>query len=612
MAKYNLENYLAKDGLGFPLNFRRGNPNPLDNSSVWNSLEAAKNYAETSPVAYVGQILSVVSYTPAVVDDEGTVVTPSQSLVNVYYIKDEAGTLVPVGTSPVGDESTITVDADGTVSLYGIEGLALTREEEDGSTTKISYQPLFVDGKLTWVEPSSTTVEGLSVEIESIKNIIGSEATDSSEATGIYADLAEKASKNDLETLSSTVDSKANQSDLETLSNTVNSKADASNVYSKDDIDSKVDELNDSIFDLEESINDKIIAEIAKTDHLTRVLSTDGEIADFIANPETAKENTIYMVKKTDDNNIDSYEEYMLFEVAEGEYSFQMIGDSALSLKDYITSDELNTKLADYATVTTTNGLADLIADNEEAISDLTEIVNQKASADDLANLTKTVTDNKKAADDSIAALQESLNSKASADALNSLTTIVNENKASLEAGIKSNADAITAINTNLTDNYLTVKDANDTYLTIAAASNEKTGYVKVKEGYDLVKQTEIEKLALIDLDATTGDITLNGKVNVNNVEGLDEHLQSYANVIEAIKISGSSTNLSIVDKTVTLPMATIDSLGLVKGSSEINIAADGSLTAGQINLNNIYQGENDVLYLDGGTSDGSYPSSEY
>ena len=609
MAKYNLENYLAKDGLGFPLNFRRGNPNPLDNSSVWQSLEAAQNYAKTDPVAYVGQILSVVDYTPAVIDDEGTVVTPSQSLVNVYYIKDEAGTLVPVGTSPVGDESTITVDADGTVSLYGIEGLALTREEEDGSTTKISYQPLFVDGKLTWVEPSSTTVEGLSVEIESIKNIIGSEATDSSEATGIYADLAEKASKNDLETLSNTVSSKANQSDLETLSNTVDSKADASNVYSKDDIDSKVEELNTSISDLEDSIDDKIIAEIAKTDHLTRVLSTDGEIADFIANPETAKENTIYMVKKTDGNNIDSYEEYMLFEVAEGEYSFQMIGDSALSLEGYITSDELDTKLEDYATVTTTNSLADLIANNEEAISDLTEVVNQKASADDLANLTNTVADNKKAADDSIAALQESLNSKASTDALNSLTTIVNENKANLEASIKSNTDAIAAINTNLTNNYLTVNDANNTYLTIAAAS---TGYVKVKEGYDLVKQSEIEKLALIDLDATTGDITLNGKVNVNNVEGLEEHLQSYANVIEAIKISGSSTNLSVVDKTVTLPMATIDSLGLVKGSSEINIAADGSLTAGQINLNNIYQGENDVLYLDGGTSDGSYPSSEY
>ena len=34
MAKFNVPNYTSADGLGFPLNFRRGNPNPLDNSSV--------------------------------------------------------------------------------------------------------------------------------------------------------------------------------------------------------------------------------------------------------------------------------------------------------------------------------------------------------------------------------------------------------------------------------------------------------------------------------------------------------------------------------------------------------------------------------------------------
>ena len=40
MAVYNLDKYLESDGLGFPKNFRRGNPNPLDNSSVWASFEA--------------------------------------------------------------------------------------------------------------------------------------------------------------------------------------------------------------------------------------------------------------------------------------------------------------------------------------------------------------------------------------------------------------------------------------------------------------------------------------------------------------------------------------------------------------------------------------------
>lgn len=194
MAKYNLDNYLEKDGLGFPLNFRRGNPNPLDNSSVWDSFEAAQNYAQTDPTAYVGQILSVVEYTPAVTDDEGAVTTPSQSTVEVYYIKDEAGTLEVVGTSPVGDDSTIAVAEDGTVSLYGIDGLELTRTEEDGSTTNITYQPLYVNGKLTWVEPSATTVEGLATEIEGLKTRISAlEVAVGDEESGLVKDVADNA-----------------------------------------------------------------------------------------------------------------------------------------------------------------------------------------------------------------------------------------------------------------------------------------------------------------------------------------------------------------------------------------------------------------------------------
>ena len=60
MAIYNLPNYKDEQGFGLPLNIRRGNPNPLDNSSVWGSFLEASNYAKTSGIAYVGQILTVV------------------------------------------------------------------------------------------------------------------------------------------------------------------------------------------------------------------------------------------------------------------------------------------------------------------------------------------------------------------------------------------------------------------------------------------------------------------------------------------------------------------------------------------------------------------------
>lgn len=43
-----------------PFNYQRGNPMPLDNDEVWQSFEAAQEYARTSPIAYVGQVLNVV------------------------------------------------------------------------------------------------------------------------------------------------------------------------------------------------------------------------------------------------------------------------------------------------------------------------------------------------------------------------------------------------------------------------------------------------------------------------------------------------------------------------------------------------------------------------
>ena len=54
--------------IGVPFNYTRGNPMPLDNTSVWTSKEAAEEYAKNSPVAYVGQSLVVVNQTTGAVE----------------------------------------------------------------------------------------------------------------------------------------------------------------------------------------------------------------------------------------------------------------------------------------------------------------------------------------------------------------------------------------------------------------------------------------------------------------------------------------------------------------------------------------------------------------
>ena len=61
----------------FPLGMKRQDAFPLDDSSVFYSLEDAQAYAQSNPTAYVGQILSVV------VNGEST----------AYQIKNAAGDL---------------------------------------------------------------------------------------------------------------------------------------------------------------------------------------------------------------------------------------------------------------------------------------------------------------------------------------------------------------------------------------------------------------------------------------------------------------------------------------------------------------------------------------
>ena len=61
----------------FPMAFSRQDSFPMDKSSVYGSLSAAQTYAQTSPLAYVGQVIAVV------VDGTAT----------IYQIKNTAGDL---------------------------------------------------------------------------------------------------------------------------------------------------------------------------------------------------------------------------------------------------------------------------------------------------------------------------------------------------------------------------------------------------------------------------------------------------------------------------------------------------------------------------------------
>ena len=135
--------------------FARANGQPLDASEVYYSLAAAEEYAAGAQ-AYIGQKIVVIE----------------NGIVTHYSIEDTAGTLKELGSKPVGDGTTISIAEDGTISLANVS------DKAEGT-----YNAVLVDGVLTWVKPSSTTVEGLSDLISALTERVDTAAENISKNT---------------------------------------------------------------------------------------------------------------------------------------------------------------------------------------------------------------------------------------------------------------------------------------------------------------------------------------------------------------------------------------------------------------------------------------------
>jgi hypothetical protein len=697
MAKYNLDNYLEKDGLGFPLNFRRGNPNPLDNSSVWKSLADAQNYAQTDPTAYVGQILSVVNYTPAVTDDEGGIVTTSQSTVDVYYIKNEAGSLEPVGTSPIGDEGTITVAEDGTVSLYGIDGLDLTRTEEDGNVVNITYQPLYVNGKLTWVEPSATTVEGLATEIEGLKTRISTLENTFETHSGVIDAINAKVGAvpegktvvqmiADAQT-AATYDDTDVKTNIATLEGLVGEESVSTQIEKEakraqgiesgletrlkaveDDYlkDSDKTELSEAIEAAEESAVNRVLGYLAE-EVVNEKYDTLKEVAAWIESDTTASAELITRVSNIEKDYLKGADktelqgaiddlEAFVGAIPEGVASTTVVAYiqeviDALKIGDYAKVADL-TALADR--VTTLEGLiggksvseqiesgivnkvdkvegSRLMTDAEGAkLADIAEGAN--VNVIDTVDTTQFGLENKNltlldVAMGKVTGLSDALAGKVdkvegsrlltSDEATKLEKLVLGENGEvsvsgkvaagnvdGLDAWITARAATLEGLSeNNLTDTLLTklngvaegaqvnvIDTVSDEFtvtgknLAVNAIAQSKViglvdalaGKVDAEDGYRLISETELERVA----DIETG---------------------AQVNVLDGVQING--TLLDIIDKKVNIPVATAEKLGVVMASKEVTVADSGALGIGVISVAKIVNDDEMVLVLDGGAS---------
>ena len=557
MAKYNLDKYTSADGLGFPLNFRRGNPNPLDNSSVWASLEAAQNYATNDPVAYVGQIL--------------TVVDNAQGTATVYSIQDEAGTLKKVGTTPVGDGLTIEV-VDGQIKLKG------------AATAETGAQPrIKSDGSIEWIVPSTETVDGLQTAVSGLQSDVSTLQTDmgnvkstlGNSESGLVKDVADNASG--IEAINTKI---GNVAEGKTIVEMI-SDAQTAATYDDTALAGRVSAIEGDYLKAADktALETKMATDIAtaKTEAIETVLGeavpenfdTLKEVAAWIQSDTTASAELITRVTNIENDYLKGTDKTALQgEIDALETFVGTLPEGAVSTNvvAYIQEVVDALKIGDYAKVADLTALTTRVSTAEGKITALEEVGAEK-------NIIASVDTNQFAIDESrnltlldiamgkVTGLSDALNGKV--DKIEGYSLLSPTDKTKLDALVigesgveisgKVNAANVEGLGNWLTTNRDTVPGLFDT--------------------------TSSSKLSGIEAGAQVNDL-------------------------EVVKIAG--TALPISDKAVDIPMATAEALGVVLSSTAENkvaVGVDGTMEVNGVNVNKLTQTEGELLILNGGSS---------
>ena len=562
--------------MSMPKALRRGNAIPLDASAVWYTREEMENYAATSPVAYVGQILSLVD-------------ADNSNAVTAYVIANEAGDLQEVGSATLGDNKTIVLDeTTGTLGLNNWGKKYFKRDpENEGEYIEVTVdasnpwqaglQPrAYFDGSnyvLAWYEPSTQTIEGvdaavgaLTTTVQGITNTIGT-AEDAAGAETVYGAI------NKVEE-----DNAANAEAIEALQEEAAKHLPLAGGTMTGDII-----LPDASKAASEKVVDtKIATAIGSAGHLKRA------IVEALPSVEEADVETIYMVKNPLILDGDKYEEYM---VIEGEWA--QIGDTTIDLTNYVQ------KVAE----ATEGNLAALNADG--ALIDA-GILGQDVK-DHLANSDIHITADERTAWNAAKATAD----QAAAD-IAALPEISQDNADKLAA-----LPAISEIGANLelVDGVLS---AVAEQYELPAATADTLGGVKVGSGLAISEDGVLSVpvvaanglaigndglgLALASADAA-GAMSKEAFIKLNNLP-----VNAQANVIEGAILGANDIVAEINDnKQLVLPFAAIGTPGLVTGSDAADSvavnAATGVMTVNSVNVAKLYVAEGDELILNGGNA---------
>ena len=551
--------------MSMPKALNRGNPVPLDASSIYYSYEAMAEYAANNAIAYVGQILSLVD------EEKGNKVT-------AYIIADTAGTLKEVGSSAIGDQKSIVVAEDNTISIKGVTGLDFTKRGEDGepelddegNELKVNYQPLMTEAGLVWVIPSETTVEGLGLQIDGLntrvtklEGHVGTPAEEGIEATGLFKTVADLAA--------------AHAADKVTTEETLGKKLDLAGGTLTGDL-----VLADGHKAASEHVVDtKIATAIDSAGHLKRA------VVEVLPDPENADPDMIYMLKNGLSLSGDVYDEYMLIDG-----NFELIGNTRVDLSDY--AKKVKGAVENNLAALATDGA---LIDAGIALQDV---------ADHLADEDKHITADERTAWNEGAALAAT-----NAQAIEDLVKISQEDADKL-AGLP----LITEIGANLelTDGVLS---AVAEQYELPAATAETLGGIKVgaglaiDEGVLSVPVVESNGLSLSDeglvfglaSESTAGAMSADDYIKLANLP-----TNAAANVVEGMVLGANEVVVEINDnKQFVLPFATADMPGVVVSSEEDNHVAvnavTGKMTLNRVSVDKLYVADGEEFVLNGGDS---------
>ena len=497
-----------------PITFNRGNPVPLDKSAVWYSLDELKTYAKSGATAYVGQILAYV--------DE------ANNKSTAYIILDKAGTLQEVGSATVGDDKTITleagklkmknwgieyykwVDAVGEVGQAGYVAGHHEKQIVDETHPWIAgLEPKSVAGadgtfEIAWYQPSTTTIEGLSSTISTIRTSVDeiNKALGDNDTPGtIRGDLAGK------------IDSTGG-----TLTGDLTMK-DGGKALS----------------------NIEIAALISSAGHLKR------SVVEALPEIVGADKDTIYMIKDTSITSGDAYKEYMLIDGA-----FVQIGDTSVDLTPY--AKKVVPAKADNIAILTADGS---LSDSGKTLAEIVASVDLSGKVDKVDG--------------------KSLIADTEITRLASMATI------------KSIGDGLV-----LSDEG--VLTANQYDLPIATAS--KLGGVKVTAGNGLTLADDGTVAMGVASTTAAGAMTAEMVTKLNGIATGAEK-----NVIAAATIGGEAAIIDSADRTLNIPVASVDQFGVVKAGEEIAVSDAGKLEVNKISTTKLYTPDGESLVLNGGSA---------